>query len=743
MVTAQEDGGGSAVQEPGEGKMISMQVRREMLECHQTATGGCEAASRSGIGRLWMWLRRTLQQEAEPQIIYSQAAEEMRIWQARARLFMLLLVALTLSACTLPTPDAASPPLFPSPTPTIPQSPLPTSEPTPIPGEILAKLDTATQLRMVELQRRDPVRLTEQLNPEIDAAPVLAAPERYAIGDRTTFWVHNSDTRRNREIEAELIHQTDVANVWVEVGQNYDRGRIVAAIDRFSRVAYPALVSTFGSESNPGIDGDPRLHVLHTAQMGAGVAGYFYSADKYTKAVNPFSNEKEIFFINLSWLNSLRDATTYETVLAHEFQHMIHWNQDRGEDLWLNEGLSEYAQEVAHYAADMGFAFAFLADPDLTLTTWSPNPNANAPHYGAAHLFVAYLAQRFGNDFLSRLVAEQRNGINGIDAVLATVANNLTFDDLFADWVVANWVDDPDALGMDGVYGYRTLDLPDAHAAAAYTALPVDKTTATVANYGADYLVLKSEGDVVFGFEGDTAAQLAPVTAPDGGRMAWSHRGDDANPRLTRQFDLSALPPGAPVTLTVTSWWNIEETYDYGYVLASADNEKWTILPGQRTRTDNPTGNALGPGYTGVSGDGDAPAWVQEVYDLSAFAGGALWLQFSYVTDDAVNTEGWFIDDVAIPALGYTEDFAGDAAGWLSEGWLITDNHLPQRWLLQVLEFDGDRLITVRRAPVAADGRAQVEIRDLGGRRSAVIAISGLTPVTTEAAAYRYWVEAR
>ena len=697
--------------------------------------------------RLWRRLARVFSRQSEPQIAYSPQAEEMRIWQARARLFMLLLVALTFAACALPTPSPASPPTPQSPNPTIAQSPnlqspIPAA-PTPIPGATLATLDTAAQLRLVELPRRDPVRLTEQLDPAIDAVPLLAAPQTYIVGDQEAFWVHNSDAKHNREIEAELVYQTDVANVWVEAGQEFDRSRIARALDRFSGVAYPALVGAFGRESNPGIDGDPRLHILHTAQMGAGVAGYFYSADKYTKAVNPFSNEKEIFFINLNWLNGLRDYTTYETVLAHEFQHMIHWNQDRGEDLWLNEGLSEYAQEVAQYAADTGFAFAFLTDPDLTLTTWSPNPGANAPHYGASYLFVAYLAQRFGDDFLSRLVAEPRNGANGVDAVLATVPGDLTFDDLFADWVVANWVDDPDALEADGIYGYRALDLPDANAAATHTTLPLAAITTTVANYGADYLVLEGEGDFVFSFAGDTAAKVAPVAAPDGGRMAWSHRGDDANPRLTRPFDLSTLAAGAPVTLTVDSWWNIEDTYDYGYMLASADGEEWTILPGQRTRRDNPTGNARGPGYTGVSGDGDAPAWVQEIYDLSAFAGGPLWLQFSYVTDDAVNTEGWFIDNVAIPAIAYAEDFTGDAAGWQSEGWLITDNHLPQRWLLQVLEFDGDRLTDVRRVPVAADGSAQVAIDDLGGRRTAVVAISGLTPVTTEAAGYRYWVDER
>ena len=129
--------------------------------------------------------------------------------------------------------------------------------------------------------------------------------------------------------------------------------------------------------------------------------------------------------------------------------------------------------------------------------------------------------------------------------------------------------------------------------------------------------------------------------------------------------------------------------------------ETWSVLPGPSATTGINAGNALGPGYTGSS-DG----WQVETFDLSDFAGGPVWLRFEYVTDDAVNTTGWFVDDVAIPALGYATDFEDGPDGWESQGWLLTDNQLAQRWLVELLTLEDNRLIDVARIPVGADGRA-------------------------------------
>ncbi|MCB0055319.1 MAG: hypothetical protein KDE24_37840, partial [Caldilinea sp.] len=142
---------------------------------------------------------------------------------------------------------------------------------------------------------------------------------------------------------------------------------------------------------------------------------------------------------------------------------------------------------VAEYAPDIMFAYSFLADPDLSLTTWSAEPGANGPHYGASYLFVAYLAQRFGTEFLSRLVAEQSNGMVGVDHALQSLGSDLTFDDLFADWVIANWTDDPDALDGDGRYGYAALDLREVYPTIEHRQLPVAATDASVFPYATDY----------------------------------------------------------------------------------------------------------------------------------------------------------------------------------------------------------------------------------------------------------------
>ena len=62
-------------------------------------------------------------------------------------------------------------------------------------------------------------------------------------------------------------------------------------------------------------------------------------------------------------------------------------------------------------------------------------------------------------------------------------------------------------------------------------------------------------------------------------------------------------------------------------------------------------------------------------------------MRFQYITDDAVNYPGFFVDDISIPEIGYTDDAESDG-DWVSEGWIRTDNTIRQRWLVQLIEMD-------------------------------------------------------
>ena len=661
---------------------------------------------------------------------------------ARARVVTLVMVALLAfgPAACLPsrlwerqTPTPALPALRPTPTPVVAAPP--------VPAGALAQLSTEEQLAAAVAPVRDLTGLALRLHP--DLGPIErssgAPPPQYAIGDRIEFNVHNVDTTGNATVTAELVYMSDVLYGWVEAGQEYNANALRRSLGRFSERIYPALVAAFGSESNPGVDNDPRLHVLHTTGMGGSVAGYFSGADANPRAAFSLSNEKEMFDISLDWLNSSDDYTYYETVLAHEFQHMIHWAVDGNEETWLNEGLSEYAQEVAGYPADVGFAYSFTNQPDTQLNTWSMT-GSNAAHYGGAYRFVRYLVERFGPGIVGQLVAEPANGVGGVQRVLERIAPGTRFEDVFADWAVANFADQPQAAAGKGRYGFAEIDpglVQLEQVATLEAGLPV---VAAVANLAADYVEVVAgagQGDVTVDFRGATATRLVAADAHGGARVAWANRVDNSDTRLTHTLDLRGVDASTPLTMSVAMWWDIEEGYDFGYVMASRDGAQWEMLEGPHTTRANASGNNLGAGYTGARGEGDGtgPAWVTETFDLSPYRGGEVQIRFEYVTDDAMNNPGWLIDDVAVPAIGLHEGFEQGAPGWLSEGWLVTDNALGQHWLVQVLEFEDGELVNVARPAVAA-GSASFTVAAPGADRSAVIAVSGMTPYTTEAADY-------
>jgi immune inhibitor A len=646
---------------------------------------------------------------------------------------------------------AASPTPTPSPTHTpTPSSPTPVGHPRLVPTAVVVPtattlptlaptpeaLTTEEHLLAAELPQRNVRLLAERLT-KIGPIPVIVheVPPVYELGDETQFWVGNMDTLEQFDVTAILRYRTPHLYMWVEKDLSYDQEALIRSAENFENHTYPTNRAFFGSEWSPGVDADSHLHILHSsgAHMGGTVAGYYSSADEYSRLANPYSNEREMFYISL---DAARPGTDfYDGVLAHEFQHAIHWANDRNEETWVNEGCSELAAYLNDYDPG-GFEWVFMSHPDVQLTTWSQGGSA-APHYGNSYLFMAYFLGRFGEDEVKRVVAHPDNGIAGFDALLSDYG--LTFADVFADWVIANYVDNIAHRmgGSEARYTYPDHVVGPVSVDVTHDGYPVQRQS-TVHQYAADYVELKSSsepagtGDLTIEFAGDTQALLVPTDAHSGEYAWWSNRGDESDATLTRAFDLRRVEQA---TLRVWMWYDIEGDWDYAYVEASVDGgQTWDILPGPSTTASNPNGNSFGPAYTGQS-----EGWIEEKFDLSPYAGREVLVRFEYITDDAVNHPGWLIDDISIPELGYDDDIESGTGEWSSAGFIYSNNRVSQRYLVQLIVFG--RQVRVLRMVLDEQQRGSVELRGLGSdAESAVLVISALAPATTEIASYRYEV---
>ena len=582
-----------------------------------------------------------------------------------------------------------------------------------------------------ELPTRDLFAIAQRLGTAAQGGEPLertipADPDCCSVGHRQRFFVADLYAERVYEAQATLRAVSENAYWYVDeaVSDDVSDERISAVADEFERRIRPAIVRNIGDIWRPGVDNDARLTVLNAPLNGA--AGYYGASDEYPRATHPYSNQREMIYMDAGVLRYGGDA--YLSVLAHEFQHAVHWHLDSGEDVWVNEGMSEMAAHIAGYG--IGFVRDFLQAPETQLNFWPDDLSQTPPHYGAASLFMAYIAQHYGGYAgLSELAREQGDGVNGVERYLAKFG--ATFGQAFEDWVIANYMD-----ADEGKYGYAEFDTQ---------ALRVESVEADIVETRAQpqlsaryYDIRFDEGDALVRFDGNASAAQVNADCRSGRRCYWSGAGDLVHTLLEREFDLSDTDDA---TLEFWMWRDIETDWDYGYVSASADGgATWALLEGEHTTRSNPLGNNFGAGITGKRD------WAQERMDLSAYAGeSGVSVRFEYITDEGVNLDGWVIDDIAIPQIGYFDD-AESGGEWRMDGFARIDNRLPQIFAVQIIEIGADGTAAVRKAALTAAGDTQTgewRIEGFGGRiERAVVVVSPMTHNTYRPAEYTLRIEA-
>jgi immune inhibitor A len=563
-------------------------------------------------------------------------------------------------------------------------------------------------------------------------------PPPYQVGDTKSFWITNADTNESFQVQTTLRYVTDHAYFWVENGVSYRERELQELAETFEEKIYPTNREFFGSEWNPGSDGDPRLYILFVRNAGDNIAGYFSSVDSYPPQAHEYSNWHETFVFNADTVD-LNEEFTYG-VLAHEFQHMIHWANDRNEEIWINEAFSELAMLLNGYDTG-GHDRLFARQPDLQLNDWPTDQNITGPHYGASFLFMTYFLDRFGENATKQLVQMPENGLTSIDLLLQSLGIRdsrsgqiITADDVFVDWTIANYLNDPNV--DDGRYFYSNYNrVPKVSDTEIIRSCDSTAQTREVRQYGADYIRIRCSAPTTLVFEGSTVVGLLPVDPYSGAWAFWSNKGDESDMTLTRTFDFTQVQ--GPLTLQYWTWYDLEKDYDFAYVLASTNGKDWEMLRPPSGTDNDLTGNNFGFGYNGASGGGKEAIWIQERVDLSRFAGQKVHLRFEYVTDAAVNGEGLLVDDIAIPEIGYFTDFESDESGWEAAGFVRVQNVLPQTYRLSLIRIGKPH--TVEGLTLNPDNTLQLPLEFGNHLSEVVLVVSGTTRFTRQPTAYRFY----
>ena len=600
------------------------------------------------------------------------------------------------------------------PQPTIPVARTPVAS---ISGETLGTLD------QIAVPYNDLYDLACRLKDICNVPHTLPAPAvPLQVGAQGQFWVSNVETDQNFQINATLFYITPHTYFWVQNNVQVNQPDMKRLMDTFEDKIYPTDRQFFGSEWTPGVDNDPHIYILYARGTGTSNAGYFASPDEFNPLVYKYSNGHEMFVFNAD-NSSLSDAYTY-SVLAHEFQHMIHWSLDRNESTWLNEGSSVLAEFINGYPPY--FDQMYVQNPDLNLTDWLPDPADNGPHYGEAFLFMDYFLDRFGAKATQALVRDKEHSLPSVDDTLKNLnitdpqtGKLITADDVVTDWFVAMYLKDGSV--SDGRYTYHNYpDTPQTHDTQTITTCPQAPTNLSVNQYGAEYIDISCAGNHTLSFQGSTEVNLLPANPHSGKFMFWSNDGDESDMMLTHNFDFTNV--AAPIQISYWTWYDLEKGYDYAYLEASTDGQQWNILHTPSCFDKDTSGNAYGCGYTGKSGGGDASQWLNETVDLSQYAGKKIQLRFEYVTDPAVNLNGLALDDVSIPAIHYASDFETDDGGWQANGFARVENELPQTFRLALI-VKGAKT-TVQNINLTPDQTANIPL-SLQAGQNAVLVVTG------------------
>jgi hypothetical protein len=318
--------------------------------------------------------------------------------------------------------------------------------------------------------------------------------------DEGSFYAQNIANRLFYVVEAEFLCEGEKCVIWVEkssrkdiviapenIAREYDnkiRQRIVDAFsekdftDTFNGREYPfADMLDYANWLANGDDGKLTILLLdikdgYKTSADPYVAGYFYAGNFSKKGKNKIgnstycSNGRDMIYVDIN--PGLKEhATQAYATFAHELQHLVnfvtsYWLEKRSTDVWVNEGLSAYAEHL-YLGEHPPDKIDWLSNDRNTVKTgnnffvWDnhkDNPLAIMDDYATVYLFFRWLYLQAGTGLQSSIFRDiTRSRFSDYQAVTEVAARInpawTHWETLLRTWLAANY--NPE----NTVYGYK------------------------------------------------------------------------------------------------------------------------------------------------------------------------------------------------------------------------------------------------------------------------------------------------
>ncbi|MBU1916794.1 hypothetical protein KKF63_01630 [bacterium] len=276
-----------------------------------------------------------------------------------------------------------------------------------------------------------------------------------SVGSTKSFKVLSSlsSTSSYDTITAELRYTTSHFEFYVDT-RNEDAINDDDLEELADNFEVTQLQNLFGTESD--VDSNGKFAVLFTqavnelgASAGGIVTGFFYAVDLFDDSQYSVSNEMEVFYTlvpdedgdhGTALTKSFCMSNIYPTVLPHEFQHMINFNQhyflnsSSSEESWLNEGLSHLAEDISSIDSTGYITETSIENPSRVSSYLSNvadtcfSCGSSLSQRGGTYLFLRYIYEQAeignlsnvhdGADLIDLLLDTDKTGLDNVATAL-------------------------------------------------------------------------------------------------------------------------------------------------------------------------------------------------------------------------------------------------------------------------------------------------------------------------------------